>query len=173
MAEEKRKFNKGDFLTKNNKKGSFMIYEGNNLSDTSYKRMTLVCYYDPEKFEMGAIGYEQKPSLEVATKYKACTTTIDTEEEDYWIHICSDQEREEAMNVLAKYGLYWDEQGQQLVHMETGEVIRKITTPDNKYYGQVIKPITTKFKDLIKKYCADKITPKYDYSQNYSDECWD
>jgi hypothetical protein len=63
-----KKFKRGDFLRKDNKKGSFMIYEGNNLSDTSYKRMTVICYYDPEAFQMGPIGYEPKPKLEVATK---------------------------------------------------------------------------------------------------------
>ena len=168
MAEEvKRKFERGDFLKKTNKKGSFMIYEGNNLSETgTYKRMSLVCYYDPESYQMGDFGYESKPNLEVASKYKPCTTTLDTEEEDYWVHICDDREKEEAMNVLATYGLYWNEEDLELIHIETGEIIRKVVVPDNKYYGQLIKPMGENFKKMIKRYCDSKIKPLY-YSQHY------
>lgn len=169
MAEEKRKFQRGDFLKKNNKKGSFMIYEGNNLSETAYKKMTLVCNYDPAKYQMGTIGYEEKPFLEVASKSKPCTTTIDTDIEDYWYHICSDEEKKEALDILTKYGFYWDENELQLVDVKTGEIIRKIVIPDDKYHGQIIKPITENSKDLIKKYCRSKLTPAY-YNNTYDNE---
>ena len=172
MAEEKQKFKKGDFLKKDTKKGSFMIYEGNNLSDTAYKRMTLVCYYDPEKFIQGDMGYEQKPHLELGSKDKPCADTIDTEEEDFWIKKCSEAEKERALDILAKYGLYWDEENLELISIETGEIIRKVITPDNKYYGQTIKPISDKFKGLVRKYCLSKLVPVY-YSQRYSDEYWE
>lgn len=172
MAEVKHKFQRGDFLTRNNKKGSFMIYEGNNLSETAYKRMTLVCFYDPEKFQMGPVGYEEKPSLELASKDKPCPTTIDTEEEDYWIHLCSDTEKAEALKVLKKYGLNWDEDNMELSSLETGEIIRKIFIPDNKYYGQLIKPISEQSKKLIRKYCRSKIAPSYS-SQHYSEEYYE
>ena len=45
--EEKRVFKQGDFLKKNNKSGSFMIYEGIDYSETTYKKLSLVCEYDP------------------------------------------------------------------------------------------------------------------------------
>jgi len=161
------KFQRGDFLRKDSKKGSFMIYEGNNLSDTAYKRMSLVCYYDPEKFMMGPVGYEQQPNLELATKYKPCETTIDTEEEDYWIKKCNDREKQTAMDILAKNKLYWDEENFELISLETGETIRKIIIPDNTYYGQVVRPKNDKFKELLKKWCIKKIPPVYTYERCY------
>ncbi len=174
MAEEiKRRFERGDFLTKKNKKGSFMIYEGNNLSEsTTYKRMTLVCNYDPEKYVMGDIGYEQRPHLELGSRNKPCVDTIDTEMEDYWISICTDEQKEEAIRILAEYGLFWNEETFELVDIETGELIRKIVIPDNKYYGQVIKTSSERFKELDKKYCRKKLEPTY-YSQYYEEEYYD
>lgn len=171
MENIKCKFEAGDFLKKDNKKGSFMIYEGNNISETSYKRMTLICYYDPEKMVMGAVGYEQKPTLEVATKDKPCETTIDTEVEDYWVKICSEEEKAEALKVLSKYGLMWNDVTMELIDSKSGEVIRKIKTPDNTYYGQTIHPKTSKFKDIIKRYCYSKLkTPTYPYHNPYYNE---
>lgn len=173
MAEETRRaFRRGDFLTKNNKKGSFMIYEGNNLSESTYKRMTLVCLYDPEKYVMGDVGYETKPYLEVASINKPCTETVDTEQEDYWISICTDIQKQEALNILAKYGYYWKEDTLELVDMRTGELIRKVIIPDDKYYGQIIKPSSKKFKELAKKYCFKKSEP-IPYNRSWSEEDFD
>lgn len=173
MADEiKRKFERGDFLTKKNKKGSFMIYEGNNLSDSTYKKMSLICMYDPEKYVMGQVGYEQKPHLEVGEKNKPCSETIDTEEEDFWIEICSDAQKEEAMNILAKYGFYWNADTLELINIETGEIVRKVVIPDNKYYGQVIHPIGNDIKNILKKYCLNKnktISYGYDGYNDYYD----
>lgn len=170
MADEiKKKFNRGDFLRKNNKKGSFMIYEGNNLSDTAYKRMTLICIYDPEKYVMGSLGYEQKPTLEVGTRQKACIETIDTEEEDYWIKLCNDQEKAEAIEILKEYGYHWNEETLELVDIETGEVVRKVMIPDNTYHGQIIKPISQEFKEIIKTACTNKnkVVARYSPSEDY------
>jgi hypothetical protein len=171
MSDTKRMFSRGDFLKKNNKKGSFMIYEGNNISDSSYKRMTLVCIYDPEKYMMGSLGYEQKPHLEVGTTSKPCLETIDTEQEDYWISICTDNEKEQAIDILAKYGYYWNAESMELIKIETGEVIRKLVIPDNTYHGEVIKPTSDKFRELAKKYCSSKLTPSY--SMNHYPDCYD
>ena len=160
-------FNRGDFLKKDSKKGSFMIYEGNNLSDTSYKKMTLICYYDPEKYVLGPVGYETKPSLEIASNEKPCVTTIDTEQEDFWIKKCSEKEKQDALAILRdKYKLEWIEETLTLVDMETGDIIRKVAIPDNSYYGQVIHPITDGFKDLLKEATIKKLTPSYS-SSNY------
>lgn len=173
MSDTNRKFTQGDFLRKKNKKGSFMIYEGNNISESSYKRMTLICIYDPEKFVMGDMGYEQKPTLEVANKQKPCTETIDTEEEDYWVAICTPEEKEEALNILSEYGLYWNEETLELTDMTTGEVVRKITVPDNTYHGEVIKPTTNKFRELARKYCSSKLVPSYNSQNHYPDYYYD
>jgi len=162
MAEtEKRMFKPGDFLTKFNKKGSFMIYEGNDLSQSTYKRITVVCSYDPEKYVMGDMGYEQKPELMVGSPTKACSDTLDTDREDYWIHFCTEQEKAQAIEILKKYHLAWNAETLELVDIDTGEVVRKVTLPDNKYYGQVIKPISEDLKSLIKKCCISKLTPAY------------
>jgi hypothetical protein len=165
-----KKFKRGDFLRKDNKKGSFMIYEGNNLSDTSYKRMTVICYYDPEAFQMGPIGYEPKPKLEVATKLHPCSITVDTEEEDFWVKVCSPAEKQAAIDVLKKHGLFWNEETLELVDIESGEIVRKVIIPDNKYYGEIIRPISKKFKELIKKWVINKLRPSY---QSYYDDYYD
>lgn len=156
------RFERGDFLRKDSKKGSFMIYEGNNLSETTYKRMTVICFYDPDKMVMGAIGYENKPHLEIATPTKPCDT-IDTEAEDYWIKKCSEEEKLEALRVLRTYNLFWDEANLALVDTNTGEIVKKIFVPDNTYYGQIIRPISEKFKELLKKWVFSKFktTPTY------------
>jgi hypothetical protein len=166
-----KKFERGEFLKKDTKKGSFMIYEGNNISESTYKRMTVICYYDPESFQMGPIGYESKPKLEIATKLAPCPTTVDTEEEDFWIKICTPKEKEEALEVLKKHGLFWNETTLELVDIESGEIIRRIIVPDNTYYGQIIKPISEKFKALLKKWVIKKLAPAYpNYNYDYYDD---
>lgn len=162
-----QKFERGDFLRKDNKKGSFMIYEGNNLSETNYKRMTVICFYDPEAFQMGPIGYESVPKLEVATKVSHCPTTIDTDEEDFWVKICTPNEKAAALEILKKHGLFWNEETLELVDIESGEVIKRVTVPDNKYYGEIIRPISEKFKEIIKKWVISKIKPYYNPNYNY------
>ena len=164
--EEKRVFKQGDFLKKNNKEGSFMIYEGNNMSETTYKKMTLICCYDPEKYMMTSAGYSHVPHLEVATPTKRCEETIDTEQEDYWISICSDEERMRAERILLRYGYEWDAESLSLVDVETGEVVKKIVIPDNTYYGQIIKPISDAFKAILKRFCITK--NKTTYSSQYA-----
>ena len=166
-----KKFERGEFLRKDTKKGSFMIFEGNNLSENAYKRLTLICFYDPEAFQMGPLGYEQKPQLEVGTKIAPCTTTIDTDEEDFWIKRCNDNEKAAAMEILKKHGLFWNEEACELIDLETGEVIRRIIVPDNTYYGQIIRPISEKFKALLKKWVISKLTPSYShyYDGDYYD----
>jgi hypothetical protein len=167
-----KKFERGDFLKKDTKKGSFMIYEGNNISDTSYKKMTVICYYDPESFQMGPIGYEPRPKLEIGTKIHPCTMTLDTEEEDFWIKACTPNEKAAAIEVLKRHGLFWNEETLELVDIESGEVVRRVIIPDNKYYGEIIRPISEKFKELIKKWVISKLRPcypthTYDYYDDY------
>ena len=168
-----QKFERGEFLRKDSKKGSFMIFEGNNLSDSSYKRLSLICYYDPECFQMGAIGYESKPKLEIATKAAPCTTTIDTEEEDFWVKRCSPNEKAAALEVLKQHGLYWNEETFELVDIETGEVVRRLIIPDNTYHGEIIKPISERFKELIKKWVISKLKPSYYHNPNYNYDYYD
>ena len=165
--EEKRVFNPGDFIKRNSKKGSFMIYEGNNISDTSYKKLTVVCEYDPEKYMMTSTGYDHVPNLEVGTTTKRCSCTIDTDKEDYWLSICTPEERAKAERILFHYGYEWDDEEKCMIDITSGEVVKRIVTPDNNYYGQIIKPISDAFKTILKKFCVDKNKPSYSYQQNW------
>jgi hypothetical protein len=171
------KFEVGDFLKKDNKKGSFMIYEGNDLNTNStFKKLSLLCYYDPESFKQNNIGvYEYQPILEVEDKNSPCSTTIDTDAEDFWVKKCSDLEKNAAIKILFDhYGLLWNEETLELIDAESGEVIRKIVVPDNTYYGQIVRPITKKFKELMKKYCFDKNKLTYNpYNRGYYEDYYD
>ena len=164
-------FNAGDFLKRDSKRGSFMIYEGENISDSSYKKMTLLCYFDPEKYMMTPMGYHQVPNLEVSKRGKRCSETIDTEKEDYWVKVCSPKEKEEALKVLEEYGYEWNEELMALIDIATGAVVCKITKPDNTYYGQIIRPISEAFKALLKKFCLDKNSPAIPV--HYGTSCYD
>lgn len=166
-------FQKGDFLKKDNKKGSFMIYEGNDMSEGYSKKYTLVCYYDPEKYMMTTMGYHQVPHLEIATKTKRCEETIDTTREDFWIKKCNDKEKAEAIKVLEDYGYCWDDENMLLIDTSTGEVIKKITLPDNTYYGQIIKPITEAFKAMLKRFCIQANKPAYSTRYSEYDDYYD
>ena len=170
---ENRTFKQGDFIKRDNKKGSFMIYEGNDKSETSVKKLTLIASYDPEKYMMTAIGYDNVPHLDVATSTRRCADTVDTEKEDYWISLCTPTEKQDALAVLAYYNYYWDEEKLEMIDLQTGEIIKKIVVPDNTYYGEIIKPITDKFKNMLKQFCINKnrsVSPYY--SQRY-DRDWD
>jgi hypothetical protein len=168
--EEKKEFKRGDFLKRDNRRGSFMIYEGNNISDTCVKKMTLVCAYDPEKYMQTAMGYDHVPYLDVSTKKHRCADTIDTEKEDFWIKLCTPSEKEEAINVLKEYGYVWDEENLAMVDILTGEIVKRIIIPDNKYYGEIIKPITETSKNILKQFCLSKSKPIY--TPNYRED-WD
>jgi hypothetical protein len=84
-------------------------------------------------------------------------------------HCVYSDERE--MEILKKHGLFWDEEACELIDIETGEVIRRIIVPDNTYYGQIIRPISEKFKALLKKWVISKLTPSYShyYDGDYYD----
>ena len=167
---EKRVLKEGDFIKRDNRKGSFMIYEGRNISDTCVKKLTLVCAYDPEKYMQTTTGgYDHVPYLDVANKTKPCGETKDTDKEDYWISLCTPTEKADAIEILEQYGYIWDEENMALVDMVTGEIIKRIVIPDNKYYGEIIRPITDDSKNLLKKFCLDKSKPVY--SPSYRD--WD
>lgn len=166
-------FEKGDFLKKDSKKGSFMIYEGNDLSEGYSKKYTLVCYYDPEKYKMTSLGYNQVPHLEVASNTKRCSETVDTIREDFWIKKCTEKEKAEALKVLENYGYHWDEENMCLIDTTTGEVVKKITLPDNTYYGQIIRPITEAFKAMLKRFCIQANKPSYSTRYSEYDDYYD
>lgn len=158
---ENRFFKPGDFVKRNNKAGGFVIFEGNNISESSYKRLTVVCEYDPEKYKMTDAGYAYVPVLDMGTNKKRCETTIDTEKEDYWYSLCNEAEKDRAEKVLFKYGYEWDAENLRMIDITTGEIVKSIKLPDNTYYGQIIKPMSDAFKEIIKKSCYKKSEPSH------------
>ena len=174
--EEKRLIKPGDFIKRNNKDGCFMIFEGKNISESTYKRLTLVCEYDPEKYMMTDAGYSHVPHLDMSTTAKRCEATIDTEREDYWISLCSEEEKLRAERILLRYGYEWDAENLRMIDLETGEIVKKIITPDDTYYGQIIKPISDAFKAMLKRFCITKNKPTYSPQYGYnggSEYGWD
>jgi hypothetical protein len=161
-----KKFEKGSFIKRKTKEGGFMIFEGNDVSTSSFKQYTTLCEYDPYKYKMTSIGYDHVPNLEIATRTMKCDVTVDTDCEDYWIVLCTEEEKKRAIQILSSYGYYWDEENLCMIDKETGEVIKKIITPDNTYYGQIIKPISEAFKAMLKRFCI-LANRKPEYSQSY------
>ena len=144
-------FEKGDFLTWVNKPGCFGIYEGKNLNDsTTYaKRMTLIVFFDPSKYTETNDGYKNVPFLDVSKGAHVCEKTVDTEKEDYWWHKANEQQKIDAINTLAEWGYYWDEEELALVEIATGEIIKRIIIPKIEYNGEIVKPIRQSFKDKL------------------------
>ena len=176
----RNKFEKGDFVTWTNKPGSFGIYEGNNLSESSsYKRLTLALYFDPSKLIRLENGtYEEVEHIEIASDDKKCEKTLDTEYEDYWWHKLTPTQYENAISTLEKLGYRWDEENLELINIETQQVVKKIFIPKIEYNGEIIKPITKNLKDKLNNFVKTKnknttsYYPNYCYGQQY-EEFWD
>jgi hypothetical protein len=171
------KFKPGDFVTFSNKSDSFAIYEGVDLSVSSYKKLSVLLYYDPNKYTQTEEGYVMRPFLEYSNKGQVCEKTLDTDEPSYWTRRCNTEEYKEAMEVLHNHGLIWDEENLAVLNAETGEVVTKICAPKLEYKGQIIKPMSSKFKKLLKFFCLSK-NPKttYNYSNywdRYGEGCYD
>lgn len=161
------KFKPGDFITFSNKSGAFAIYEGVDISTTTYKKLTAILTYDPAKYTQTTEGYKMIPFMETSTKTKCCEKTIDTDESCYWTRKCTDEEVEEAIEVMRKYGYLWDEENLAVVAMDSGDIITQVRLPKLEYKGQIIKPMTDKFKKLLRLFCLDK-NKKVEYSYPYS-----
>lgn len=183
----KKQFKQGDFITYNNKKGSFAIYEGRTLSETKYlKTKSVIAWFDPADYQRtapsGTYGY--KPTLDVATYAKKCNKTVDTETEDTWWRICTEEEKKDAIQILNDYGYDWDDTLQAIVMLESREVVRTMIDPKIEYHGEVIKPMGDDLKLTLKTACLSKNKsysyggsgyPNYgrDMYEGYYDGCYD
>ena len=174
MNEDKRFFEKGDFVTNPNKPGSFAIFEGIECeSYSSLKKYSAIAAYDPSKFQEITKGnWETLPYLEVATKTTRCSTKIDGDAPSYWFRLCTEKEKENALNVLQDYGYYWNEDLLSIISKDTGEIIRTIADPKIEYNGNVIKPISRKLKDMLKNVCDSIIKKKYSYNSETYYSCY-
>ena len=184
MNGTKRAFKKGEFVTNTNKPGSFAIFEGIECESYSVnKKYSVIAAYDPAKYRENpnGSGWATLPYLEVATASTRCTTTVDGDTESFWWRPCTESEVERAIDILQGYGYYWNSDLQAIIDKNTGEIVRTIIEPKVEYNGDVVKPISQKFKELLKSVCDKIIEDKYSYKSAayycYGDfwdgECWD
>ena len=180
----KRQFEKGEFITNTNKPGSFAIFEGVECDSQSsyYKKYSVIAYYDPAKYrELPGGNWGTVPHLDVATRTTRCEQSVDGDTESYWWRPCTPREKERAIDILQQYGYYWNEDLTAIVAKDTGEIVRTIVEPKLQYNGEVVKPISQKLKDLLKRVCDEIIDRKYSYKTAYVNdyygfwdgECWD
>lgn len=173
MMSTDKKFKPGDFITFSNKKDSFAIYEGNDVSTSTYKKLTTLLSYDPSKYTQTEEGYIMIPNMDVSTKSKRCERTVETDEDTYWTRKCTAEEIEAALGIMREYGYLWDEKNLAVVAVGSGEVITKVYIPKIEYNGQILKPMTEKFKKLLKLFCLEKNKKvEYSYPSPYS-RYWD
>jgi len=158
-------FEKGDFVGWINVPGSFGIYEGKNLNTngTYPKKMSLIMYYNPRKYMQVGDSYKEQPYMEVAENGNPCEKTIDTDKEDYWWHVLTPMQYENALNVLEKHGYRWDEESLALIKIDTGEIVKQIAAPKLEYNGEIVKPIRQDFKSKLTNFVKTqtKSTPYY------------
>ena len=171
MNEGKRMFRKGEFITYTNKPGSFAIFEGieDDRSDSA-KKYSVIVFYDPKKYceSSNGNGWTIMPFMEVATSKTRCTQKAECFESSWW-RPCTKKEKERALDTLQEYGYYWNEELKSIINKDTGEILRKIIEPKLDYNGDVVKPISSEMRTLLKKVC-DEITEKeysYQSSQYY------
>ena len=184
---EKRIFEKGDFIKyttyNSDNKFRFGIFEGIDLEPTYQytKKYSLAAFYDSYKYCShmdNAVGWGYQPFFEVATNEKNCERTIDTDKEDSWWTICTDEEKEQALQILKDYGYEWNEELLAIVDIETGEIVHKIITPKLEYNGEEIKPINNELKDKLKKSVLSKnkatnyTYPNSNYAYGYHNGCY-
>ena len=168
-----KKFSPGDFVTFSNKKGAFAIYEGVDTSTSTYKKLTVILAYDPSKYTKTEDGYQMIPFMEVSSKNSPCEKTLDTDEDSYWTRRCTEEEIEKALEVMRNYGYLWDKENLAVVSIDSGEVIAKVHLPKVEYKGQIIKPMTEKFKKMLRMFCLEKNKKvEHSYPSNYS-RYWD
>ena len=175
--EEKKIFNKGDFIKYNaynssndNNRFAFGIFEGVDLApEYQYtKKLSLAAYYDSWKYcnnLNNEVGWGHQPVLEVASQNKPCEKTIDTICEDSWWTVCTPLEKKHALEILATYGIDWNEEEMTLTNVETGEILHRIIVPKLEYNGDVIKPICDELKTKLKTAVLSK--NKTSYSSSY------
>ena len=169
---------KGDFIRSMGGNGSFYIYEGNETEaypNAYFKRYSVIAYYDPNKYVKMEDKWVTMPSLTVAKDGKPLDRTVDSNFENSTYSILTKEEKEKAMEVLAKYGYQWDDNTLTLSRMD-GTVVYQMKTPRIEYLGEEVKPINDANKRLLVKVCKS-ITreascatyPNYQYQGNNYD----
>lgn len=168
-------FEPGDFLTYDNKPGSFAIFEGiEQPSNTTTRKFSVLASYDPSKYREHEDGaWRSSPFIEVATRDTRCSQLVENACESFWWRVCTEAEKEKAIDILQQYGYYWNEDLLSIISKDTGEIIRTVAKPTLEYHGEIVKPITKKIKEFIQNLCFEGIKKKYSYSQTCYHGCWD
>ena len=60
--------------------------------------------------------------------------------------------------------MIWDEKTLSILEETSGKVLASVKIPSLEYKGQIIKPMTDKFKKLLRLFCLEK-NKKVDYSR--------
>lgn len=145
-------FKKGDFIKNKQRNGSFAIFEGKDSTSANYaiKHYSLALYYEPKKYTClgdGVWGYV--PSLEVSTPSNGCATDVDTDKEDYWWGLCTEEEISAALQIIYDNGYIYDRDAMTIINRKNGKTVRRLTTPQPSYKGEIIKPITIILKKAL------------------------
>jgi hypothetical protein len=180
MNEVKRAFRRGEFVTNANKPGSFAIFEGIKIETNSvFDKYSVIVAYDPNKYrELPSGGWASQPYLDVATSTTRCEQSVDGDTSSSWWRPCTEREVEAAIEILESYGYHWDEESLSIIDTTTGEVVRTVITPEAKYNGEIVRPISRKLKELLKKVCDEITKKKYSYQNAHyygfwDGDCWD
>lgn len=176
MAYEK--FKRGDFIF-NNSTHAYAIYDGVEFLKDDYlhsKNYTLAVYFTPRKYQKLKDGsWDYTEFFEVSTKRRRCTTSIDTDHEDFWWKIATEEQRNILLEAMEKNGYLWVEDTKSIINSASGDVIRvlKDLVLEIKYNQQQILITPTEKKRIL----LSAIKPTKGYSNysypNYYEGCYD
>ena len=189
---EKRKFNKGDFVKLNTYAScdegdfSFGIYEGIDLNpNVKYSKMrSLALFYNHKKYDKydSEVGYVYKKVLSYCHNGIKCERGIWTDKEDSSWSLCTEEEMERAIKTLEEHGFLWNKDTLELINKDTKEVVYKIIVPKNEYDGREINSNNNELKKKLKDSVISELkasvsqTPTYPnynhaygYGGNYDD----
>ena len=151
--------------------GNFGIFEGDivpNDYNTDTKSYSLAFFYNPKEYNTQTREYEATYQFatddsicsEKVTKYSGGSLT--------WSELTA-SEKEEALDIMNKCGLYWDEDNYNLISINTGEVLYHIIKPNNEYNGQAVIPIDNEREKILKEAfesTLSKTATKTNYAYN-------
>lgn len=163
-------FKPGDFIRRCYDKEHFYIYEGEDRSISQYyKKFSVAVEYDPKtngKWDSSCGKFNYDPLL--LFDGKNGSLTIDANEENTTYEILPEKDKEKALEVLSKYGYYWDDKDMTLCDTSSGEIVFKIAQPKIEYHGELIHVITKSLKDFLLSICRSKAKPSYSGYSGYN-----
>lgn len=173
MAYEK--FKRGDLIF-NNSTRAYAIYDGTEFIKDDYlhsKNYTLAVCFIPRKYQKAKDGsWDYAEFFEVSTKRRRCTTSIDTDHEDFWWKIATEEQKKVLLEAMKKNGYLWIEDTKTIVNSASGEVVRvlKDLVLETKYnQEQILITPTEKKRILLSAIKPTKGYTNYPYSSCYEE----